>query len=498
MTNDNVILRFSEVSFEYSHNKPLLEEASFSLRSGSRITLMGQNGAGKSTLFKMITGEIKPNEGAVHLTPKDSTIAIARQVMPKELAALSVRDYFATAFTEKKYNLDKLIKDIFQVVNVNLPLERKVSELSGGQQARLLLAHALIQNPDILLLDEPTNNLDRQGIEHLTGFLMMYEKTVLVISHDAEFLNAFSDGVLYLDVFTKKIEQYTGNYYDVVEEIKNRIERENLQNARMQMQIKEKKAQAEVFAHKGGKLRAVAKRMREAAEEAESSIVEVRQEDKTIRDFQIPCQQFDQFFDGKIMEFSRLSAIRAHGVVSKEVELIFRKNTHVLIAGPNGIGKSTLLEKIASWPSQDVLSDSRRAEGFSIAKDIKLGYYKQDFSNLDFNQKAFDALKEVMEKFDEQHLRAAAAGFLLDGKLLDQPIAALSEGQKGLLAFCRLMLMKPGLLILDEPTNHINFRHLPVIAKALDAYEGLSLMVSHIPEFVSQVRIDHHIDLDAL
>jgi ATPase subunit of ABC transporter with duplicated ATPase domains len=154
MANDNVILRFSEVSFEYSHNKPLLEEASFSLRSGSRITLMGQNGAGKSTLFKMITGEIKPNEGAVHLTPKDSTIAIARQVMPKELAELSVRDYFATAFTEKKYNLDKLIKDIFQVVNVDLPLERKVAELSGGQQARLLLAHALIQNPDVLLLDE--------------------------------------------------------------------------------------------------------------------------------------------------------------------------------------------------------------------------------------------------------------------------------------------------------------------------------------------------------
>jgi ATP-binding cassette subfamily F protein 3 len=175
-------------------------------------------------------------------------------------------------------------------------------------------------------------------------------------------------------------------------------------------------------------------------------------------------------------------------MVSKEVEFIFRKYTHVLIAGPNGIGKSTLLEKISTGAGT----------GFSIAKDIKLGYYKQDFSNLDFNQKAFDALKEVMEKFDEQHLRAAAAGFLLDGKLLDQPIAALSEGQKGLLAFCRLMLMRPGLLILDEPTNHINFRHLPVIAQALNAYEGLSLMVSHIPEFVSQIRIDHTIDLDAL
>jgi ATP-binding cassette, subfamily F, member 3 len=484
--NDNVILRFSDVTFEYAAGKPLLDEASFSVRTGSRITLMGQNGAGKSTLFKLITGELQPKEGQIHRTPKDASIAIARQVMPKDLAELSVRDYFAAAFTEKKYNLDKLIKEVFEVVNVDLPLEKIVKELSGGQQARLLLAHALIQNPDILLLDEPTNNLDQVGLEHLTGFLMMYEKTVMVISHDADFLNAFSDGVLYLDVFTHKIEQYTGNYYDVVEEIKNRIERENLQNARMQTQIKEKLSQAEVFAHKGGKLRAVAKRMRESAEEAEESIVSVRQEDKTIREFSIPVQDYGKFFDGKVLEFNSVSAIKDGKPVSKDFEFAVRKNTHVLISGPNGIGKSTLLEKLAN----------NTGEGFSIAKDVVAGYYKQDFGNLDFGQKTFDALREAMREFDEHVLRSTAAGFLLDGKLLDQPIAALSEGQKGLLSFCRLVLLKPGLLILDEPTNHINFRHLPVIAKALDSYEGAMVMVSHIPDFVKKVRIDQEVDLE--
>lgn len=496
--NDNVILRFSDVSFEYMHNKPVLEEASFSVRTGSRITLMGQNGAGKSSLFKMITGEIKPTEGDIHRTPRDATIAIARQVMPQELAQLTVREYFETAFQEVRYNLDKLIKEVFEVVNVNLPLDRKVKELSGGQQARLLLAHALIQNPDILLLDEPTNNLDHVGLEHLTGFLMMYEKTVLVISHDADFLNAFSDGVLYLDVFTHKVEQYSGNYYDVVEEIKNRIERENLQNARMQTEIKEKRSQAEVFAHKGGKLRAVAKRMREAAEEAEESVVTVRQEDKTIREFTIPLQEFDKFFDGKIIELNSIAAVREHGMVTKELELVMRKNTHVLISGPNGIGKSTMLEKIASYSAEATKDKSGHSEGFTVAKDIKIGYYKQDFGNLDFKQKAIDALKEVMQKYDEHILRSTAAGFLLDGKLLEQPIEALSEGQKGLLAFCRLQLLQPGLLILDEPTNHINFRHLPIIAKALNEYEGAMIMVSHIPDFVSQIRIDQTIDLSAL
>jgi ATPase subunit of ABC transporter with duplicated ATPase domains len=488
MANDNVILRFANVTFEYGHEKKILDEVSFSLRQGSRITLMGQNGAGKSSMFKLITGESKPTEGEIFLTPKDATIAIARQVMPKEMQELTVREYFATAFTEQRYNLDKLIADVFEIVNVELPLDRQVKALSGGQQARLLLAHALIQNPDILLLDEPTNNLDHAGIEHLTGFLMMYEKTCLVISHDADFLNAFSDGVLYLDVYTHKIEQYSGNYYDVVEEIKSRIERENLQNARMQAQIKEKRAQAEVFAHKGGKLRAVAKRMREAAEEAEENIVSVRQEDRTIREFKIPAQEFDKFFDGLVLKFDSVSAVKNHKMVDKKLDLEIRRRRHVLISGPNGIGKSTLLEKIARG----------EGEGFKIAKDVVVGYYKQDFSNFDFDQIAFDALKESMKKFDEQEMRAIAAGFLLDGKLLSQKIAALSEGQKGLLSFCRLVLMKPGLLILDEPTNHINFRHLPIIAKALDEYEGAMLMVSHIPDFVSQIRIDETIDLSTL
>lgn len=488
MASDNVIIRFSDVSFEYGHNKHILEDVSFSVRQGSRITLMGQNGAGKSSLFKMITRELKPTEGHIHITPQDATIAIARQVMPKELFEFSVRDYFATAFAEKQYNLDKLIKDVFEVVNVDLPLDRLVKQLSGGQQARLLLAHALIQNPDILLLDEPTNNLDQQGIEHLTGFLMMYEKTCLVISHDADFLNAFTDGVLYLDVFTRKIEQYSGNYYDVVEEIKNRIERENQQNARMQAQIKEKRSQAEVFAHKGGKLRAVAKRMRESAEDAEENIISVRAEDKTIREFSIPMQEFDRHFDGKILEIESVVAIKDHKPVKKDLELVIRKSAHVLFAGPNGIGKTTMLEKLASG----------RGDGFNIAKDAVIGYYKQDFSNFDFERRAFDALKEVMFEYDEQKLRATAAGFLLDGKLLEGRIEALSEGQKGLLSFCRLVLMRPGLLILDEPTNHINFRHLPVIAKALDEYEGAMVMVSHIPDFVSQIKIDQIIDLNSI
>lgn len=485
MANDSVVLRFSDVSFAYEHDRKLLEEASFSVRTGSRVTLMGQNGAGKSTIFKLITGELKPNVGSVYRTPTDATIAIARQVMPQGLLTHSVREYFASAFHEQKYNLDKLIADVLEVVQLKVALDAVVNNLSGGQQARLLLAHALIQHPDILLLDEPTNNLDQAGIEHLTGFLMGYDKTCVVISHDADFLNAFTDGVLYLDVFTHRIEQYTGDYNTVVEEIKNRIERENLQNARMAAQVREKRAQAEVFAHKGGKLRSVAKRMREAAEEAEEQMVDVRQEDKTIRPFTIPVQEFDRHFDGKLITFSEITALNNHTVVQKSLDLTVRKGTHLLLAGPNGTGKSTLLAKLSAGGSPKAL----------IAPEVRMGTYKQDFSNLNPDEIAYDTLKSVMDRPDEHQLRSAAAGFLLTGQLLASPIRALSEGQKGLLSFCRLVLLKPGLLLLDEPTNHINFRHLPILAQALDEYEGGMVLVSHIPEFVAQVRIDEVIDL---
>lgn len=485
MAVSSVIVRFSDVTFEYDSRHTLLSEVSFSVRTGSRITLMGQNGAGKSSLFKLITGELAPTGGRIARTPPDATMAIGRQVMPQEFLGLTVREYFATAFKDKKYDLDRLIKEVFNIVHLALPLDKTIGEFSGGQQARLLLAYALIQNPDILLLDEPTNNLDHYGIDHLTAFLMVYEKTCLVISHDADFLNAFSDGVLYLDAATKKIEQYAGNYIDVAEEITKRRERENYQNARMQAQIREKRSQAEVFAHKGGKMRGVAKRMREAAEEAEENLVEVRTDDKTIRAFTLPVQEFDLSFNGAVVQFHTVSAIHNEKVVQKKLSLRVSKRTHVLVAGPNGIGKSTLLATLAA----------RQSDGAAIPAEVVIGYYKQDFSNLNPDQTAYEALKEVMKVQDEQVLRSCASGFLLDGKLLGSPIRALSEGQKGLLSFCRLVLLKPGLLILDEPTNHINFRHLPVIAKALDEYEGALVLVSHIPSFVEQIRIDEVIDL---
>ncbi len=491
MAKNETILRFEDVSFEYNTNKPILEEVSFSLRSESKITIMGQNGAGKSTIFGLITGVLKPENGTINIV-NGLSIAISRQVIPREDMSLTVRDFFAKCFKEKKYDIDPRIDEVLEVVNLKgheKVHDRIIKSFSGGQQARLLLASALIQDPDLLLLDEPTNNLDAGGIAHLTEFLINYKKTVMVISHDAEFLNAFSTGVLYLDIHTRKVEQYVGNYKNVLMDITARVEKENMKNAQLAKQIQAKKDKSNEFSHKGGRLRLVAKRMKELAEELEEEMVDVRREDKTIRDFKIPAQ--DDIL-GEIISITSFTIMhpKTHKITKRTANIKLKKNQHLLLSGPNGIGKSTLLEMMAKGDN----------EGAKIASHIRVGYYRQDFSTLNFEDTVHQSLAKAMleagGKVDEEFMRATASSFLIRGDTIQTKIGALSEGQKGLVAFARLVLLRPGLLILDEPTNHINFRHLPVIAKALSAYTGAMILVSHVPEFVEQIRIDETLDLE--
>lgn len=476
MANDNVILRFNNVSFGFGFNKPILSEASFSLRRGSKLALMGQNGAGKSTMFQLIIKALQPEEGMIS-TDKKLSIAISRQVIPSDQLDITVREFFELVFVEKIYDIDPRIEKVLEVVNLKADLEKKISSFSGGQQARLLLASALIQKPDLLLLDEPTNNLDPEGLAHLAKFLKDYDGTCIVISHDSEFLNSFTTGVLYLDVFTHQVEQYVGDYNDVVKEIAARIERERMKNVRLEKDIANRKEQAGFFAQKGGHMRDVARKMREKIEELEEEKVGVRQEDKAIRKFFVPCQED---VVGELLNLKSVSIMRGGKIAKMKVSISLKRGGHLLISGPNGIGKTTLLENIASGDFADV----------------RVGYYRQDFSTLDPKETVYRSLTDVaLDGTSEHMLRSVAAGFLLGPEALKSTIGSLSEGQKGLVMFARLVLQRPGILILDEPTNHINFRHLPVIAEALNKYEGAMILVSHVPEFVKKIRIDETLDL---
>jgi len=469
MAQDNVVIRFDNVSFEYSDSKIILDEANFTVRKNSIITIIGQNGAGKSTIFKLLLGKLKPTGGKINLEI-GTKIGIAEQMIPPEKLDLTVLEYFKTALPDKEYGIEGDIKKILEKVNFQVDLTKKVRVLSGGQKARLLLSYALITEPDVLLLDEPTNNLDKTGVAELTIFLMNYEKTCIVISHDADFLNCFTDGVLNLDVHTKKVEQFVGNYYDVIAEIEAKLERDRQANARLDKSIKDRFLKINKLGGKSIAMSQLARRIRKDIEEDKEGMVEMRREDKTIPDFTIENQEYVGYII-KIKE----------PVITELV-----KGSRLLIKGPNGIGKSTLLKAILSGQKAD------------INPKVRVGYYSQDFSELDFEQIAFESLSSVALTDITQEIYEAGARFLLTGEILKTKVESLSEGQKGLLCYARLFLQHPGLLILDEPTNHINFRHIPVIAKAINDYEGPIIFVSHLPEFSNSIKEVREVDLEFL
>jgi ATP-binding cassette subfamily F protein 3 len=215
----------------------------------------------------------------------------------------------------------------------------------------------------------------------------------------------------------------------------------------------------------------------------EEEMVDTRKEDKTIKDFKIPLQ--DDIW-GVLLSIHSVHIMKDEQVEVRDVEVDLRKNDHLLLSGPNGIWKSTLLEKIVNGDES----------GCTLTSWVKIGYYRQDFSNLDFNQTVYDCLREVApEDMTEQDMRSKAAWFLITWEIMKTRIWDISEWLKWLVAFCRLVFLRPGILILDEPTNHINFRHIPVIAKALDEFEWWMILVSHVDEFVWQIRIDQYLDL---
>jgi ATP-binding cassette subfamily F protein 3 len=258
-----------------------------------------------------------------------------------------------------------------------------------------------------------------------------------------------------------------------------------MKNARLKKEAQDKMDQSNVFAHKGWKLRAVAKKMKIDAERMKEEMWDKRREDKAISPFTI---DFQEWAGWEILKINTIWVVENWEMTQKPVDKILRKDTHMLLSAPNWMWKSTFLNALTSG----------KVEGSTIWENIKIGYYTQDFHNLNFENTTYDELRKSGPWLTEQDFRAQAARMLIDWEMMKTQVWHLSEWQKGLVAFCALIFQKPGLLILDEPTNHINFRHIPVIAEALNNYEWAMILVSHVDEFVWSIRMDEYLDLDQL
>ena len=426
--------------------------------------------------MKLLCQQYSPDKGEINIRDK-LVIAHARQVMPREYLSMSLWEFFQHACHGNDSGLDSKIASVMNLVNLQASNARLIKSFSGGQQARLLLASALIIDPDIILLDEPTNNLDIAGVKFLRDFIKNHEKTVVVgaimtyyansllnmytrisiylqvISHDESFLNYFTDTVLYLDVNSQKVEQYNGDYNAVKTAISRRIENENSKNAQLKKAAKAKKAQANKFMNKGGAMRKAAQKLREEADNMESRLVDVRKEDKELGVFEIPLQSY---FDGRgpptlmvDLQGARDPKCRDKFVDFKAGGVPIYRGMHIRIVGPNGIGKTTLLN--------DLLS-GELAKSY-VNQNASIGYYKQDFSSLDFDDTVYATLQLASDgKHSEQEVRKITSRFFINNHVIKQKVGSLSEGQKGLLTLACLVLQEPAILLVDEPTNHINFR----------------------------------------
>lgn len=243
----------------------------------------------------------------------------------------------------------------------------------------------------------------------------MYEKTVVVISHDADFLNMFTDGVLYLNIQTKQIEQYRGDYSDACDQIARQIEKDQMQNARAEKEIREKKEKVNFFANKGGNMRKLAAKLKDDIEDAEENKVEVRRDDRTIKRFDIEFENLT----GDFLQISRISLMNpvTHEINFYSLDIALRKGDRYIIKGPNGIGKTTLLKSLVHAHSADAV----------ILPEVRVGYYSQDFGELDMHQTVWDALQSVTDEITDQDTFRVASQFLLTGDLLKNPIYLLSE-----------------------------------------------------------------------
>ena len=501
------MISFSSVSKQYG-KQVLFIEADFQLNPGEKAGLVGPNGAGKSTLFRMIRGEESPDDGVVTV-PKKLTIGHFRQEVD-EMSGQSVLDE-AIAGSGRLGDLHHELMDLEKAMSdpetpdFEAVLERfghvqeeyqhlggyeleararaclhglgfedaqidgDVGALSGGWKMRVSMAKVLLGNFDILLMDEPTNHLDIESILWLEGFLKSVPATLLMTSHDRDFMNRVVTKVLEID--GGDIVTYSGNYDFYVKERELREANQEAAYARQQAKLAKEQRFIERFSAHAAKAAQVQSRIK-ALDKIER--VEPPKRRRIVKwDFRIPGRSGD---DVAILR----GVCKAFGSrrLYDQFALHIRRGERWCVMGRNGAGKSTLLKMVAGVLAPD-------AGEVKLGASLKLGYFSQQA--LDLLDPDLTVLEQMQQDFPMEGLgvlRNLLGAFQFSGDDVDKRIRALSGGEKSRLVMARMLFDPPNFLVLDEPTNHLDLATKELLIEALRDFEGTMLFVSHDRTFL--------------
>ncbi len=494
--------------------KSVLKDISLTLQQGARMGLIGVNGSGKSTLFRLIAGQMEPDEGTISLM-RGTRVGMLTQEADIQ-SDLTVREELSRVFEpvremerrlraleeemaqkhEDEAELDRLSREYarltdrfedaggyewpsrIQGVLAGLGFARgredqPASVLSGGEKTRLCLARLLLTQPDLLMLDEPTNHLDLSSIQWLEDTLKKYRGTVLIISHDRYFMNSVCDCMA--EISMRRLVQYEGNYDQFTVKRQADIER----------QIREYKLQQAEIARQ----QAIIQRYRMYNREKSIRAAESREKRlEKMEKLERPVDEQHVRFSFEARRRSGDDVLKVHGLAKgfegrrlfENFDLHLRAGDRVAIIGPNGVGKSTLLNIIA----RKLKADAGEVE---FGANVDLGYYEQHQTGLDPEKDVLNELWDAFPRLDLDRVRSVLALFLFTGDDVYKKISMLSGGEKGRVSLCKLMLKRDNLLLLDEPTNHLDMDSREVLEGALEDFDGTILTVSHDRYFINRV-----------
>jgi len=505
------MISVANVSMRYG-SKILFDDVTTAFQVGRRYGLTGPNGAGKSTFMKLLTGELPPQKGTVSRPAKlgvlrqdqfafDAFRVLDTVVMgnARLWAALEERDrlYAKPDMTDEDgmrlgelegivgeedgYTAESEAAILLQGLDIPEALhEKKMSELQGGQKVRVLLAQALFGHPQALLLDEPTNHLDLDSIHWLQDFLVRYDGTLIVISHDRHFLNGVCTHTADIDYQT--IITYTGGYDDMVmakTQIRSRVESDNAQREKKIAQLNDFIARFSA----GTRSSQVQSRRKE---------VERLQTTELARsNIQRPYIKFTMARpSGRFaIEFADITKGFGGAPVIDGFSGIVNRGEKIVLVGRNGQGKTTLLKALMSdAPGVNGSPDDLDRGTVRWGHEVSVGYFPQDHTGaIQKGMTAVDWLHQFDPDASRQDIHGLLGQMLFSGEDGFKPTDALSGGETARLLFCRIMLQKPNVLVLDEPTNHLDLESINALNVALQKFEGTVLLVTHDQDVMEEV-----------